>query len=125
MLKKYTAGLSLVGIACLYMQPASAETVIGRWCDKMVPNLPQFNSVMTIMITDEGKVELRLKFNDGSATEVELMEAAGGVYETVGDSGDKYRIVPNTGNLQLLDDDGLISIATRLENTPQSEECSR
>ena len=36
--------------------------------------------------------------------------------------GDKYRIVPSTGNLQLLDDDGLsacavIRVATRLAET--------
>jgi hypothetical protein len=39
-------------------------------------------------------------------------------------SGDVYRIVANTGELQLLDSDGLIRTATKLENEPQPDECA-
>lgn len=38
-------------------------------------------------------------------------------------SGDRYRVVPADGNLQLLHNDGLIRVATRLENKPQPGEC--
>ena len=70
------------------------------------------------------RVVLRSKFNDGSSSVHELHEAAGGIYVKIGShTGDKYRIVPNTGDLQLLDDDGLIRMATRLENSSQINEC--
>ena len=115
--------LWLIGVYCLCLGSASAETVLGRWCDKSLPSLPQHNSVMTIVITDEGKVMLRERFADGSALEEELREAAGGIYEMAG-TDDKFRIVPSTGNLQLIDNDGLIRTAIRLENTPRSGECS-
>ena len=103
----------------------AGETMIGRWCDRMIPNMPEKNYVMTIVITNEGKVELRSNFRDGSSGKWELREEAGGIYKKVGSRwGDTYRIVPSTGNLQLLDNDGLIRIATRLGNTPKSKECS-
>ena len=38
-------------------------------------------------------------------------------------SGDGYRIVPNSGNLQIFDDDGIIREAARLENIPQPGDC--
>ena len=70
------------------------------------------------------RVALRSKFNDGSSTVHELREVVGGIYVKIGShTGDKYRIVPNTGDLQLLDDDGLIRMATRLENSSQINEC--
>ncbi len=92
----------------------------------MLPNMPKYNRTMTIGVTDDGKVVLKSKFGDGSSSTNELREAAGGIYEKIGShSGDKYRIIPSNGNLQLLDDDGLVRVGTRLENTPQSGECSK
>ena len=101
------------------------ELIIGRWCDRMIPNMPKYNRTMAIVVADEGRVLLRSEFGDGSSSVNELREAEGGVYEKIGSTtGDKYRIVSNTGNLQLLDQDGLIRVAARLENTSQSSECS-
>jgi hypothetical protein len=101
-----------------------AETTIGRWCDKMLPTMPQYNGIMEIVITDDGALELRTRYGDGSNGVTKLDEQSGGIYAAVGSSsGDKYRIVTADGNLQLLDNDGLFRIATRLENTPQSGEC--
>ena len=115
------AGVSLP----LVTDAAESETTIGRWCDRMLPNLSKYNGTMAIVIANDGKVVLKSKFNDGSSSINELRETAGSIYEKIGSgSGDKYRIVPSTGNLQLLDKDGLIRIATRLENTPQRNECS-
>ena len=104
---------------------AGSETTIGRWCDRLIPNLSEYNRTMAIVIANDGKVVLESKFNDGSSSINELRETAGSIYEKFGSSsGDKYRIVPSTGNLQLLDKDGLIRVATRLENTPKRNECS-
>ena len=104
---------------------SAGETVIGRWCDRTVPALPKYNRIVTVVIADDGAVVARSQFNDGSSHTRTLHEAAGGLYEVVGSAhGDKLRIVAATGELQLLDDDGLIRIATRLENTPQSNECA-
>ena len=101
-----------------------AETTIGRWCDKMLPTMPQYNGIMEIVITDSGVIELRTRYGDGSSAVTKLDEQPGGIYGAVGSgSGDKYRVVPSDGNLQLLDNDGLIRVATRLENTPKPGEC--
>ena len=106
--------------------PAWGETTIGRWCDRTIPNMPKHNRTVAIVVTDNGQVVAKSKFGDGSSTTSELRETTGDIYEKIGSRfGDKYRIVPSTGNLQLLDKDGLIRIANRLENTPRSNECSR
>lgn len=111
-------------LLALTTNAAGTELVIGRWCDRMIPNLPQYNSTMAIIIND-GKAVLKSKFNDGSSSIRELREATGSIYEIIGSGfGEKYRIVPGSGDLQLIDEDGLIRVATRLENTPQSNECS-
>ena len=112
-------------LAAFAMHTARGEMTIGRWCDRMIPSQPKYNQTMAIVITNDGKVMLKSKFNDGSSSINELREAAGNIYEEIGSGyGDKYRIVPSTGDLQLLDEDGLIRVAPRLENTPQSKECS-
>ena len=91
----------------------------------MIPNLPEYNRTITIVIADDGKILLTSNFKDGSSSVNELREALGGIYEVIGSSsGDKYRFVASTGDLQLLDDDGLIRVASRLKNAPQSNECS-
>ena len=96
----------------------TGETTVGRWCDRAFP------AVMTIVITDRGKAVLKWQFRDGSSVLDKLREAADNIYERVGSRyGSKFRIVPNTGNLQLLDKDGFIRLANRLENTPQRGEC--
>lgn len=115
-----TAVLSLT----LAMDAVASETTIGRWCDRMIPNNSKYNRTMAIVITSSGNLVLKSNFNDGSSSMNELREAPAGVYEKVeSSSGDKYRIVQNTGDLQLLDNDGLVRIAVRLENSPQRNEC--
>ena len=118
-----TDKLALLAIIVFVPQFACGETTIGRWCDRMVPNMPKFNHTMTIVAMNDGKVVLRSNFGDGSSTTSQLREVGGDIYEQVGGSaGDKFRIVPSTGDLQLLDNDGLIRTAKRLENTPRSGE---
>ena len=104
---------------------AAAETTIGRWCDRMLPNLPGYNQILSIVVADDGRVIGKFEFSDGFSRVVELREDVGGIYSVIGSrSGDKLRIIPTTGELQLLDDDGLIRLAIRLENTPKNGECS-
>lgn len=104
--------------------PAYGNTTIGRWCDRMIPSMPKFNRTMTIIIDNNGAPVLNSKFNDGSSSKDKLKEDKGGFYIKIGSKhGDKYRVVENSGNLQLLDSDGLIRTAKRLENTPKKGEC--
>lgn len=120
--KSYSVALAICIISAAGL--VHAETTIGRWCDKMLPSVPQYNSIMEIVINDDGVIELRTRFGDGSNAVSRLVERSGGIYEdTDSTHGDKFRIVPADGNLQLLDNDGLIRVATRLENTPQPGEC--
>ena len=107
-----------------FISTAHAETIVGRWCDKQIPTMPKYNGILAIVITDDGAVELRTRWGDGSSLVTKLSEQSGGIYTAVGSSsGDKYRVVPADGNLQLLDNDGLIRVAIRLENTPQPGDC--
>ena len=107
-----------------FMSTVHAETTVGRWCDKQIPTMPKYNGILAIVITADGAVELRSLWGDGSSLVTKLSEQGGGIYAAVGSSsGDKYRVVPADGNLQLLDNDGLIRVAIRLENTPQLGEC--
>ncbi len=103
---------------------AGDEIIVGRWCDKMIPNMPQMNSVLTLVVPSSGAPIMKAEFGDGSTTEDTLVEKPGNVFEKAGSSfGDKYRIVTSTGNLQLLDNDGIIRTAERLENSPRAGEC--
>ncbi len=106
---------------------ANADTVIGRWCDSPVPNLPKYNRITTISINSQGEAKAHSKFNDGSSRKHKLKETSGpkGTFYVRIDSisGDRYRISPLNGELQLLDKDGLIRVAKRLENKPQAGEC--
>ena len=90
----------------------------------MIPGMPKYNRIMAIVIADDGKVVLKSTFGDGSSNISELREVDGEIYEIIESCcGEKYRIIPATGNLQLLDEDGFVRVVTRLENTPQSREC--
>lgn len=112
----------VVFLSCF--QAAFAETTIGRWCDEMIPTVPEHNTVLEIVITQTGSPELRSKPANGSPYSKELDEQSGGIYlEIDSHTGDRYRIVPSTGNLQLIDNDGIIRVARRLENRPKPDEC--
>ena len=101
-----------------------AETTVGRWCDEQIPTMPKYNGILEIVITDSGAVEMRSRYGDGSRGVTKLTEVDGGMYVPVASfSRHQYRIVPSNGDLQLLDNDGLIRVATRLENTPSPGEC--
>lgn len=103
---------------------ANAETVVGRWCDKQLPSLPQYNGILSIVVKDDGAVELRRRYGDGSSGITMLTELGNSTYAAVSsNSGDKYRIVSADGNLKLLDEEGLIRVATRLSNTPKPGDC--
>ena len=89
------------------------ETTIGRWCDRMVPNMPKHNQPMAIVITDGGKVMLKSSFGDRSS---------GDIYEKIGSRhGDKYQIVSSTGNLQLLNNAGSVRERRRVALSPSED----
>ncbi|WP_294924186.1 hypothetical protein [uncultured Paracoccus sp.] len=101
----------------------ASEVTIGRWCDAFAPSV---NITQTIeFVTSSNKsLTIRRSFSDGSGSETVLEELGNETYaEADASFGEKYRIVPSTGDLQLLDDDGLIRTAKRLENAPQEGEC--
>lgn len=103
---------------------AFAETIIGRWCDEMIPTMPEHNTVLEIVITETNSPVLRSKSVSGSLYTNQLDEQSGGIYLQIDShTGDRYRIVPSTGNLQLIDNGGIIRVARRLENKPKPDEC--
>ncbi|MCH7807047.1 MAG: hypothetical protein IH995_07895 [Proteobacteria bacterium] len=116
--------LILIVASNLITVEVHSSTIIGRWCDEMIPSMPQYNGVLSIVISNDGIPLLLSSYNDGSSRENKLREIPGGIYEQIGSAtGDKYRIAPSSGNLQLIDNDGLIRTAKRLENSPQLREC--
>ena len=103
---------------------ASAEITVGRWCDQLLPNNPKFKAELSIVVEDNGDVVLRSKHADGSSGSDPLDELGNDIYANADSPhGEKYRIVPKTGELQLIDNDGLIRTANRLENDAVSGDC--
>ena len=85
--------------------------------------MPQYNSVLRIVVAGDGYAEIRIRYADGSRTVMKLKKEGGNIYAAIGSStGDKYRIEPD-GSLHLLDNDGLVRVATRLADTPERGEC--
>lgn len=118
------AAVLLVGVLMLMCETSSADTTIGRWCDRW-GTAYKSHRIMTLTIRDDGQIVLFSEFGDGSSLLDGIRERPNGIFEKIGSPyGDKYRIVPSDGNLQLLDDDGLIRVASRLESAPRSGECS-
>ena len=116
---------TILSASAAVAQEARGETVIGRWCDRALPGRPDFNMVRSIIAGSDGTVIMRIQANDGSDWVDPLREARGGVFHKEDSpTGDSYRIVQNTGDLQLIDDAGLIRVAERLENVPTRGECS-
>ena len=104
-------------------QAVQADTTIGRWCDKALPTMPQYNGILRIIVTADGETEMRIRFADGSRTVTKLRKEDGGIYAAIGSrSGDRYRIEPD-GSLPLLDNNGLVRVATRLADTFERGDC--
>lgn len=102
---------------------AANDVVIGRWCDQPVPNYRGADMVITI-VARGASAFVRYEFVDGTTAEAELVEQSGAVFVVVDSGhGDRYRVVPGNGELQLIDNDGLIRVARRLENQPTPRDC--
>jgi len=101
------------------------DTVLGRWCDTMVPGNRKYRREIKIVVTNSGAIA-RTKLFDGSRRSMNLSELSGGVFTVIGSSsGDAFRISGGSGELQLLDRDGYIRSARRLENNSAGGDCVR
>ena len=67
--------------------------------------------------------ELRDLANDGSSGIQKLKRKGDTFAEVDGDFGDGYQIDAKTGELNLVDNDGLVATATKLSNVPQANDC--
>ena len=115
---------ALVVVAATLGTTGHAETTIGRWCDRMVPTMPTYNRIITIRLNATGAAEAHSLFGDGSEMTQGLHEVSGNVFAVLDSpSNDRSRIVPSSGELQLIDNDGLIRVARRLGNTRTPGEC--
>ncbi len=122
------SGFIIVITLILFLAPstliAEKRNILGRWCDQMIPNSNKFNRIITIYLSKDGIPWASSKFYDGSAGKRKLADLGKGMFKVIGSSvGDKYRIVPNTGELQLLDNDGFIRTAKRLETSSRPRDC--
>jgi hypothetical protein len=105
---------------------SSAETLIGRWCDHLIPNNVSYNAVITILLGKNGTIRAEEQFSDGSLLNRELREEDDGVFAVIdSEDHDVFRIVPSTGHLQLLDSEGLIRTASRLAGDFKPADCNK
>ena len=67
-------------LLALITDAAGSDSTIGRWCDRMIPNLSKYNRTMAIVIANDGKVILKSNFNDGSSSINRNMKPVPSVY---------------------------------------------
>jgi hypothetical protein len=113
----------MVAVLCsgITVSAMASEITIGRWCDRPLPSMLSLDRVLSIQVKEDGTAVAHSRFGDGSEFDQPLAEVSGDVYQVENSrSGDLYRVVPSTGDLQIIDDDGLIGVARRLENEPRA-----
>jgi len=99
----------------------SAPAIVGRWCYQP-STVPATWVVLEIRRSGNGYV-LNDSSTDGSKR-TKPLGFVGDTYSEIGsDTGDKYRIDRSNGELQVLDNEGLIGTATRLSDEVQLDEC--
>ncbi len=104
-----------------YPANATEQIIVGRWCHTMGTFYTQ---EIKVSIEGNGEVIMRSRFNDGSSMERKLIELPNSIYKLAEQESDvSFRIVKATGELQLLDSDGLIGTAKRLENIEKPKDC--
>ena len=59
--------IAVVLVWAFAAEVAGGEITIGRWCDRMIPNIPKYDSILAIFITSDGKVILKAEYGDGSS----------------------------------------------------------
>lgn len=106
-------------ILCVPTGVWADENLIGRWCWSVGSS---FHHVITIQRNSDGIIEKLINDNPRS---VRILEEESENFYRLSKSahGDTFQIVHSTGNLQLADDSGPITIAQRIGNTPQPNEC--
>ena len=104
--------------------PSTQEYIIGRWCDRRLASTEEYSNLIEIVGGEAGSVVQRSTFADGASTQSVLEEVGDGVFLVAGSSsGERYRIVPNTGDLQILDNDGVIRTASRIKSSDSNSSC--
>ena len=110
--------------AMVFAQTAVAETVLGRWCDHRVPSMPRYNGIIELVSTDAGVLQAYSRFADGSELTEQIRKKSKTTYEVIESATqDQYRVVPGTGDLQLIDQDGIIRTAKRLRSSHEAASC--
>ncbi len=106
--------LLTASLLTVIMYPAHADTTVGRWCDKAIPSMSQYNTILEIVVTIRGEIELRTRHGDGSRTVTKLNDLGDAIFAAEGSrTEEKYRVEPD-GNLALLNYAGFARIAKRL-----------
>ena len=101
-----------------------ADEVVGSWCDRAVPTMPELDYVMTISRTDDGKFRLQSERQDGSSGYTDLEEINSGYYrDPASSTGDNLRIDSGEGELILADNYGVIRTALPISGTDEIEAC--
>ena len=112
--------------AMVFAQTAAAETSLGLWCDHRAPSMPQYNGIIELVSTDAGVLQARFRFADGSEVTQQVRKKSKTTYEVINSTWrEQYRVVPRTGDLELIDQDGIIRTAKRLRSSRETASCIR
>ena len=113
-LKIRILGLSAEQEKALRQQPNEpSQEVINSWLDQM-----QFGGNRATIFRQDGKLFMENKYRDGSSSKKEIVErpcAKGKKFQDKeGNRFGEFYLIDNQGNLQLWDQDGLISTAKKI-----------
>ena len=113
--------IGAIASLCFAAGCSATPTTLGRWCDEWFPG---FRAEITIQSFDDGRLQALLTFSDGGTEVQNLVESANLVF-FVEDSeySDRYRILPTTGELEVIDVEGIISIARPMSSNPRADDC--
>ena len=116
----------VLAASVLMFETSYADEIIGTWCDKAVPNMPEYDHVITIVKSDDGKIIYKMKLQSGeSGSGIELRQISARRFERIDNhiAKDNFEIIQGTGNLQLSDIYGPIRKATALANEEAIATC--
>lgn len=82
------------------------------------------NALIKLYISENEVPRAEVKYFDGSKSNRQLTDLGHGLFEINKNKfGEKYHILPNNGDLRMLDNNGLIGTAKRLGDSPNKGEC--
>ena len=102
---------------------SQVQTLVGQWCDRPVESIPGTFAIYEITLDERAVPFVHITFADGSSLQEELVVAVNNTFDKTSPDGDYFHINPETGQLDLMDEFGLIRSAKPIESKTQFSKC--